>query len=29
VFSKLTAEAGWDGAAYQRRLADMLNATLL
>jgi AcrR family transcriptional regulator len=29
VFSKLTIEAGWDGAAYQRWLADMLPATLL
>ncbi|MFF1398981.1 TetR/AcrR family transcriptional regulator [Streptomyces sp. NPDC058287] len=29
VFSKLTIEAGWDGAAYQRWLADMLTATLL
>ncbi|MFD9817972.1 hypothetical protein [Streptomyces violascens] len=29
VFSKLTIEAGWDGAAYQRWPADMLTATLL
>ncbi|MBF9067108.1 TetR/AcrR family transcriptional regulator [Streptacidiphilus fuscans] len=29
VFAKLTTEADWDGAAYQRWLADMLSATLL
>ncbi|MGH1552141.1 TetR/AcrR family transcriptional regulator [Streptomyces sp. L7] len=29
VFSKLTVEAGWDGATYQRWLTDMLTATLL
>ncbi|WP_438295983.1 hypothetical protein [Streptomyces sp. HUAS TT7] len=29
VFAKLTIEAGWDGAAYQRWLADVLTATLL
>ncbi|WP_042431243.1 TetR/AcrR family transcriptional regulator [Streptacidiphilus anmyonensis] len=29
LFAKLTVEAGWDGDAYQRWLADMLTATLL
>ncbi|MFE6165123.1 TetR/AcrR family transcriptional regulator [Streptomyces sp. NPDC056486] len=29
LFTKLTAEAGWDGATYQQWLSDMLTATLL
>ena len=29
LFTKLTAEAGWDAAAYQRWLAEMLTANLL
>jgi hypothetical protein len=29
LFTKLTAEAGWDGATYQRWLAEMLTANLL
>lgn len=29
LFTKLTAEAGWDGATYQQWLADMLTANLL
>jgi AcrR family transcriptional regulator len=29
LFSKLTAEAGWDGATYQQWLAEMLTANLL
>jgi len=29
VFTKLTAEAGWDGATYQQWLAEMLTANLL
>jgi len=29
LFTKLTAEAGWDATTYQQWLADMLTATLL
>lgn len=29
LYTKLTAEAGWDGATYQRWLAEMLTANLL
>jgi hypothetical protein len=29
LFVELTAEAGWDGATYQRWMAEMLTANLL